>query len=170
MSERRDPNVVDHFGSLFDIALVLLGVLSATETQYFVKFWNDRTALKFAVYPFLIIIPVWLLKELYKRQFERENRTAVFLVLSEFCWEIWILSLSYYLLFLAVYLVPISAIDFSYAVIIGAILFGLVLGAYAVEYRKGVSHYYKSRKWILIRGILMVVGALIVYIIFLPIP
>jgi hypothetical protein len=169
MSQSQPQEREDHFGDMFNIALVLLGVLSATETPYFSKIWNISTALKFAIYPFLLMIMLWLFKELFKKQFEKENRTKVWLVLSETCWEIWSLSLSFYLLFLAIFMVPIPPVDFSYSLIIGAIVFGSILFAYRLEYNDKFPEYYKSLKWIFIRAVLMAVFAYVVYVIFLPI-
>lgn len=66
MSEAQTRNTEDRLGSLFEIALVLLGVLSATETPFFIQIFGNATALKFAISPFLLMIGVWLIKELYK--------------------------------------------------------------------------------------------------------
>jgi hypothetical protein len=50
----------NHLDSSFEIALVLLGVLSTTETPFLIKVFGDTIALKFVITPFLIMIGVWL--------------------------------------------------------------------------------------------------------------
>jgi hypothetical protein len=58
----------EDFGGVFDIVLVPLGVLSATET-YFVKVFRDTVALRFATLPFLTLITVWLIKSCVRVNF-----------------------------------------------------------------------------------------------------
>jgi hypothetical protein len=166
MSERRTPNVEDRFGSIFEIALVLLGIFSATETPFFIKIFGDSVALKFAITPFLLMIVIWLIKELFKNHIPIEH----FLLYSEFCWEIWSLSLAYYLLFFYLYLVPtIPLLAISSSIITGIAMYSLVLIAYFLEYR-GVSKYYKSRKWFLVKLVVIMLGSILVYITFLATP
>jgi len=104
------------FQHIFEIALVLLGVLSATENQYFAKIWGDTIALRFTITPFILIIAVWLLKELFSNKLS----IAESLLFSEFCWELWSLTLTYYLLFFWLYSVPsIPLLAFIEATIFG---------------------------------------------------
>lgn len=153
----------EHFSGLFEIALVLLGVLSATETQYFIKVWGDAVAIKFSTTPFIAMITVWLIKELYKRKITIE----FWLLLSEFCWELWSLTLTFYLLFLWLFEVPtfpqIALID---SIIFGLLMYFIVLVAHYLEYRTLVK-YYKSLKWRIARLILSIIGLLVMYSIFL---
>ena len=163
MSENR----TEQLSSLFEIALVLLGVLSATETSLFFQIFGETVALKFAITPFLMMIVVWLIKELYKNHIPLEYS----LLYSEFCWEIWSLSLAYYLLFFYLYLIPsIPLIAIFSSIVTGIALYSLILGAYFLEYRKSASKYYKSRKWLLVRFIIFIIGLILVSLTFLAIP
>lgn len=166
-NEQVTKNTEDRLGSLFEIALVLLGVLSATETPFFIQIFGNTTALKFAITPFLFMIAVWLIKELYKNHIPLEHS----LLYSEFCWEIWSLSLAYYLLFFYLYLTPkFPSIAIFFSIVTGIAMYALILGAYFLEYRKSASEYYKSRKWLLARLIIIIFGLIAVFLTFLAIP
>jgi hypothetical protein len=167
MSEAQTRNTEDRLGSPFEIALVLLGVLSATETPFFIQIFGNSTALKFAITPFLLMIVVWLIKELYKNHIPLEH----LLLYSEFCWEIWSLSLAYYLLFFYLYLIPtFPSIAIFSSMGTGIGMYTLTLGAYFLEYRKSASKYYKSRKWLLVRLVIITGGLIVVFLTFLAIP
>ncbi len=160
----------EKFSGIFDIALVLLGVLGATETTYFAQVWNDPTALKFAIMPFLFMILIWLIKELYKNALIKENRSELWLLLTETCWQIWSLTLAYYVFFFALTqmsLLPMFAILSS--LLIGFIIFFAVLGAYRYEFKDEVPRYYKTLKWVIIRSVVAAIFAVISYITFIPI-
>jgi hypothetical protein len=160
--------VSDHFSDAFNIALVLLGVLSSAETQFFIGTWGAKTALQFVTFPFLVIIWVWLPKELFKSTFQKDKKHE--LLFSEFCWELWCLTLAFYLLFLYLYLYPQFALmDFLYPLFLGISLYGLIILAYWVEYKTEVE-YYKSRKWIRNRLFTNIAGIAIVLVIFLLTP
>jgi len=151
---------------LFEIALVLLGILSASETQFFIEIFGETTALKFAITPFLFMIVVWLIKELYKNHIPIEHS----LLYSEFCWGIWSLSLAYYLLFFYLYLLPtIPLVAIVSSIVTGLIMYSLIIGAYFLEFRS-VRRYYRSRRWLLVRLIIITVGLIFVYLTFLAIP
>ena len=156
----------EKFSDAFNIALVLLGVLSSAETQFFIQIWGERTALQFVTFPFIIIILVWLPKELFKSSLEKKDE----LLLSEFCWELWCLTLASYLLFLYVHQYPQIILMDSFATLsIGLALYGLIIVAYWTEYKTEVE-YYKSHKWIKRRLFTNIAGILIVLIIFFLTP
>ena len=158
----------EKFSDAFNIALVLLGVLSSAETQFFIQIWGERTALQFVTLPFIIIIFVWLPKELFKSTFRKDKKHE--LLLSEFCWELWCLTLAFYLLFLYLHLYPeIELMDSLVPLSIGLVLYGLIIFAYWTEYKTEVE-YYKSRKWIKRRLLTNIAGILIILVIFLLTP
>jgi hypothetical protein len=160
----------ERFSGIFDVALVLLFVLGSTETTYFAKVWNDQTALKFAVTPFILIILIWLMKELFKADFEKEKKLELWLLTTEWCWEVWSLSLAYYLFFLVLFQLPtFPTIALADALGIGLIIFVAILVAYCRQYREEISNYYKNPKWLIYRAISAIVFAFVVYLIFLPI-
>jgi hypothetical protein len=160
----------ERFSGIFDVALVLLFVLGATETTYFAKVWNDQTALKFTVTPFILIVLIWLMKELFKGDLEKEKKLELWLLTTEWCWEVWSLSLAYYLFFFALFQLPtFPTIALTYALGIGFIIFLAILVAYCRQYREKVSNYYKNPKWLIYRTISAICFAVVVYLIFLPI-
>ena len=160
---------MERFSGIFDIALVLLGVLGATETPYFAKVWNDQTALKFAITPFLLIIFIWLWKELFKGYFERRRKPEYWLLFTEWTWELWSFTLAYYLFFFALYQTPNHpAFAVFYAFGLGLIIYFGISLAYSLEYRDVVRDFYRNRNWLLTR-ILTELGFLaVVYLTFLP--
>lgn len=88
----------EHLDGLFEIALVLLGILSAAEFQYFLTV-EDATkyfyALKVFTVPFIVLILIWLIKELAGFLL---TAPAFKMILSDFCWDFWSFTLLYYLL------------------------------------------------------------------------
>jgi len=154
----------EHFSGLFEIALVLLGVLSATETQYFIRLWGETVALQFSTTPFMLMIFVWLIKEMFKRRISLE----FWLLLSEFCWELWSITLTYYLLFLWLFQIPnypyIALMD---STLLGLVWFALVLFAHKLEY-KTVVEYYRP-KWLLYRVIAYLIGVFAMGLVFLTV-
>lgn len=91
MEKRRN-----HLDSLFEIALVLLGILSAAEFQYFLvieSVENYGYILKVFTIPFVVLIILWLVKELTRG----EASLNLTMLLTEFCWEFWSFVLLYYL-------------------------------------------------------------------------
>lgn len=159
--ERREP-----FRGIFEVALTLLGIFSASEIALFSKTWNDPTALKFAIYPFLIMIFLWITKELYKNRYLVLN-----MFLGEICWVMWSGTFAYYLLFLyLVMMPPFAIIDSIFASLIGVAILFLVEIAYWLEYKdqNEFKDFYRSRKLVVIRGILDIAFLIVVYLIFLP--
>jgi len=158
----------EKLGGTFEIALVLLGVFSAAETPYFAQVWNDAVALRFATVPFFLIIPLWMIKELYQKVFEKENKREVWLLLTELCWELWAIALSYYLLFFWLYQLP-SFPQFGgiYSLMLALVMFGIALGAHYYAYRNEAIYYYNlSSKWSIIRCIVFLAGAALMVLAF----
>lgn len=160
-------NPIEHLDNLFDLALVLLGVLSATETPFLIQIFGETVALKFVTTPFVIMILVWLIKELYKTHLPLEH----LMLYSEFCWEIWSLSLGYYLLFFYLYLVPaLPWLAIICSIGTGIIMYALTAGAYFLEYRKSATKYYKNPKWLLLRFVILAIGILAITLTFYATP
>jgi hypothetical protein len=44
---------------IFEIALVLLGIMSATEFQYLTTIFGSQTALRFSVMPYVVMLILW---------------------------------------------------------------------------------------------------------------
>jgi hypothetical protein len=160
----------ERFSGIFDIALVLLGVLGATETPYFAKVWNDQTALRFAITPFLLIIITWLWKELFKSYFERKKKPELWLLFTEWAWELWCFTLAYYLLFFALSQAPkFTGFDTFYAIALGLIIYFGVELAYGLEYKDEVRSFYRNTKWLLLRILTGLGFVVVIYLIFIPI-
>ena len=70
-----------HLDSLFEIAIVLLGILSAAEFQYFLIKEGENMhayALKVFTVPFIVLIIFWLIKELFSDTFGRLDVKILF--------------------------------------------------------------------------------------------
>ena len=156
----------ERFSSLFRIALVLLGILSAAEFEYFLQIFGPTVALRFSTTPYVLIIPLWLAKELNKKQIS----IKLWLLLSEFCWELLSLTLSYYLLFFWIFQVlgtSLLSLLFGAAVSIAMamLIMAAVWYAYHVQYRT-VIDYYKSRKWFISRFIFLLMAITFIFSVF----
>ena len=139
-----------HLDNLFEIALVLLGILSAAEFQYFLMKEDAEIhmyVLKVFTVPLVVLIILWLAKELARDEFPPN----VTMILTEFCWNLWSFSLFYYLV--NIYIGNIIGIALSFTLSIVLIFF--VNRAYERDSptKKGESMYnfYTSYKWRTIR-------------------
>ncbi len=152
---------------VFEIALVLLGILSASEMMNFASFFGPKTALEFGTIPFIIMILLWIIKEVYMNSLPTE---ALFLLL-ELSWLIWSLTLAYHLLFLYINVYSTTPqIAFLESILTGLIVYGIIIGGYYLENRPD-TRYYDDHKWLVTRSVLMtLVGGIIVYLIFSAIP
>jgi hypothetical protein len=152
----------------FELALVLLGVLSATEFQFLMTVFGDQTALRFVTMPYLIMLLLWIFKEMFK---EKTFSKEVTLLVTELCWELWCLTFAYYLLFLFILMVPtLSIFSFFESMLIGLLTYCLVLIAHYYAYRNEVLYYYTTNKWKSIRLLFVAIGAFIILIVFYIIP
>lgn len=87
---------LDH---LFEIGLVLLGILSAAEFEYSLSIENEEMfayILRVCTVPFIILILFWLVKEIFSDVTSKKLR----MILTDFCWSFWGETLLFYLLFL----------------------------------------------------------------------
>lgn len=86
----------ERLDSLFEYALVLLGVLAAAEFQYFLTTEEEGIfpyALRVFTVPFTIMILFWLVKELFSDTLRSDAK----MLLTEYCWDFWSFTLFYYL-------------------------------------------------------------------------
>ena len=159
----------ERLDSLFEIALVLLGILSASEFQYFLTTEEEALhfyALKVFTVPFVVLIVFWLLKELISDML----RPDVKMLFTEFCWDFLSFTLFYYLL--GIY--GGFQIGVALSFVLSMILNFVVMWAYsrASPVKTGdrsMYNYYKSAKWMLLRGIVVFVGAyMLLVVIVLP--
>ena len=149
-----DRQRIDH---LFEVGLILLGILSAAEFQYVASttplnpfITEEQTmleisyAFKVLTYPPVVLIVAWLLKELLPRARFPNGR----MLLTEFCWGFWGFTLFFFLinfvLFARVYRVNLlwPAI---FSLVLTVILIYQVMQAYARALR-GID-YFRLRKW-----------------------
>ena len=152
---------------LFRHALVLLGILSASEFSYFLKV-GDKAEYPYVFFaftaPYVLMIGTWIAKELGGDWIRLDMK----LLLTEFCWSLWIVTLIYYLVIFWVIrtgqLVEIAAIlglglTFCLNFLIGH--------AHKRAYRSMVD-YFRRPKWLIIRYIVFMVAYLVVTLVFLP--
>jgi len=157
-----------HLDSLFGIALVLLGILSAAEFQYFLIKEEENThpyVLKVFVLPFLVLIILWLVKELFSDMW----RLDVKMLWTELCWDFLSFTLFYYLL--AIYG------GFQIGIVLSFLLSLAMIYAVTWAYRRAspvqegdrsMYNYYKSAKWLLLRWVVIVGAYMLLVRIVLP--
>ena len=159
----------ERLDSLFEIALVLLGILSTAELQYFLTIEEEKLytyALRVYTVPFIVLIVFWLTKELISDML----RLNVRMLFTEFCWDFWSFTLFYYLL--GIY--GGFQIGIALSFLLSMIMIFVVLWAYrrASPVEKGdrsMYNYYKSVKWILSRTFVVFVAAyMLLVLIVLP--
>lgn len=154
-----------HLNDLFRYALILLGILSAAELSYFLRIGN-RAEFPYIFFvftaPYVLIVGTWMAKELGREWIKLDMR----LLLTEFCWSLWIATLIYYLLFF--WLIRAGGFVEIAIVLCWGLTFALVFligHAYKRAYRS-VVYYFKSPKWILIRfTFFMIAYSLVTFVI-----
>lgn len=157
-----------HLDGLFSIALVLLGILSAAEFQYFLlkeKAQLHFYALKVFTVPFVVLIILWLVKELFGDIW----RLDVKMVWTEFCWEFLNFSLFYYLL--AIY--GGFQIGIYFSLFVTLIMTLLVVLAYrraspVTEGDRSMYNFYKSPGWVAFRITVFIIAYLLLIAIVNP--
>jgi len=155
----------ERLDSLFEIALVLLGILSAAEFQYFLTTTEDTGihlyALKVFTTPFVIMIGFWLVKEIFGDTLRSDFK----MLLTEFCWDFWSFTLLYYLLVLTTGLqyggLQIGVI---FPLVLSLLLICTIMWAYRraspVETGdRSMYNYYKSARWRFLRWVVIIVVA-----------
>ena len=154
----------------YEFGLILLGILSASELQYFLTVDPESVflyALRVFTMPFIFLIAFWLIKEIFSDVTGRTVR----MLFTDFCWSLWSFTLFYYLLaLLGGYQISVYAL-FAFSML----LFSCVLWAYerafAEEEGTSVRERVKRLSWILIARYIVFVGAyLLLLSIVLPLP
>lgn len=151
---------IKRLNGLFEIALVLLGILSAAEFQYFLTVEEESLyfyALKVFTVPFIVLIIVWLVKELLTDELDPKHKR----LFTEFCWDFWSFTLFYYLL-------ALYSSAFGLGIVLSFVLSMLLVGTITWVYSKAspvesgdrsMYDYYKTKKWIVIRYVVVFFGA-----------
>ena len=150
--KRRDR--LDH---VFEVALVLLGILSAAEFQYFLTLYtlSDSSSvpvtllyylLRVNTAPFIVLIVSWLAKELFSDMF----RPQVKMLFTEFSWDFLYFALVYYLFVL----IGGYQIGITLSLFLTLILITITTWAYVRAYPStdtSMRRYLINLKWILLR-------------------
>jgi hypothetical protein len=157
-NEYADVNRLD---SLFDKALVLLGILAAAELAYapsLQMLMTDQSNIqllhklveftfRFTTVPFIILILFWMIKELFFKQ-KANKKGELFVTL--FCWDFWSYSLYGFLLILLRLNTGVirenlyaHGVAFTFAII----LIALVGWAYGKTGPNPQSPIYSKAKW-----------------------
>lgn len=156
-----------HLDSLFEIALVLLGVLSASEFQYFLT--EEETmhfyGLKVFTVPILVLIIFWLAKELAGDVLFQKGRV----LLNEFCWEFWSFTLFYYLLGIF----GGFQIGIALSFLLSIVMVFFIQWAYAraspvISDDRSKAGFFKNFLWMGIRAIVFVAAYMLLVLIVLP--
>jgi hypothetical protein len=154
----------ERLDSLFEYALVLLGVLAAAEFQYFLAIEEKKIfpyALRVFTVPFTIMILFWLVKELFSDTLRSDGK----MLLTEYCWDFWSFTLFYYLL--------VMSGGLQYGGLQIGVIFPFLLSIlliYSINWAYGraspvetgdrsMHNYYKSARWLLVRWLVVFVGA-----------
>jgi hypothetical protein len=151
----------EYIDSLFNFALVFLALLSAAEFQYILQISKNSSdwtyMLRVSIIPFLILIPIWLVKEALKNQTSRRFRMFI----TEFCWQYWAFTLFYYLLIFYSFQ-NLSPNFMNYEIYVSLafavlLIFALELAYYRTYIRgpyRDMIEFYKGKRFIIIRPIL----------------
>ena len=153
--------------SLFQIALVLLGILSAAEFQYFLTTEEEKFypyALKVFTVPFVVLIVFWLIREL----FGDVLRSDIKMLFREFCWDFWSFTLFYYLLAIFGFTVGIwSSFALSILFII-SISWAYSRASPVMWGDRSMFNYYRSPRWIVLRILVFMGTYLLLVLIVMP--
>lgn len=161
---QNQPN--NRFSQIFEIALVVLGVLSAAEYDFFKELYGLQHAFKLVTTPIGLIIGIWLTKEIGRDHLSLEK----WLCLTEFSWLLWLLTFSYYQYFAWIIQVPITLGALIGLVIISVLMLGLyylISKAFEFNYCNLIPNYYQNREWRVKRLLLTISGIVIIAFIFL---
>jgi hypothetical protein len=167
----------EHLDSLFEVALVLLGILSAAEFQYFLTAEEETLhfyALRVCTVPFVVLIIFWLTKELFSDAFTdafgHMLGREIQMLFTEFCWDFWSFTLFYYLLgvFGGFQIGILSSLGLSLLLVL-TMMWAYQRASPVESGDRSMHSYYKSFKWLLIRWFVIFVGAyLFLLVIVLP--
>lgn len=154
----------ERFSQIFEIALVLLGLFATAEYEFFKEIWGSQYAFSLVTSPIVVIIVVWLLKEISKDMISIER----WLLLTEFSWSLWVITLGYYSFYWWFIRLPdpnfgiIGAISLS---IVSVGIDWLIKNALHQRYRTVIS-FYKSKKWLSLRLFLLAVAITMLFLLF----
>lgn len=166
MEKRRE-----HLDNMFGIALVLLGILSAAEFQYFLALYplqNPPTVplaylyylLRVNTAPFVVLIISWLVKETYSDAFKPTSK----MLFTEFCWDFFCFTLFYYLLVLiGGFEIGIALSLFLTFLMILAITWAYGRASPVIE-GGSMRDYYTKHKWIALRYGVVFVGSYVLLV------
>ena len=138
----------DRIDSLFRIALVLLGIISSAVFQFDVQYGTTTTfaySVRVTTFPFIILIGVWIGKELLKEWWTFKT----VMPLTEFCWDFWTVTFFYYILSFVNFLNPGRPVFASEAALLLIPFIGLIL-VVQLTYRRihKTEEYYKGPMWV----------------------
>ena len=156
-----------HLDSLFQIALVLLGVLSAAEFQYFLTTEEEKFypyALKVFTVPFVVLIVFWLVRELFSDM----SRSDIKMLFTEFCWDFWSFTLFYYLLAIFGFTVGIWSSFALSILLILSISWAYGRASPIMWGDRSMFNYYRSFKWWVLRLTMFMGAYLLLVIIVIP--
>jgi hypothetical protein len=167
-----DKEKLSRMDSLFQVALVLLGLLAAAEFQ-FISSSPDSTMLyvfRITTLPFVILIILWVGKELVKELFGHRNAT---ILTTLFCWDYLSFNLLYYLLLFTGFQTGIASVEFFGGLSI-VITIGIVLANTAVWliYRKifgPEAQFFKSKRWRVAVILAFTISSVLVLVVMIPI-
>ena len=160
--------------SLFDLALVLLGILSAAEFQYYLTLSNEVETNVHLLYvvtgPFVFMIGAWLTKELFSDRFSSE----VNMISTEFCWAFWSFTLHYYLLLLtSEFQFGGLQIGMFVPLVLSLLLVFSIRWAYSRTYPLEIGDvkmykYFRSIKWTLAWWFMFALAYLLLTVVIIP--
>jgi len=153
---------------LYEFSLVLLGILSAAELQYFLVTEKQELwfyALKVFTLPFLFLILLWLIKEIFKDFFHKQFFSMLF---TEFCWSFWSVSLLYYLLGIVGGVTISVYLTFFLSLLLTFSISWAYKRAFTAEYL--LETYHKNHIWIFRTFIIYCISYFLLLSIVMPIP
>ena len=150
--------------SLFDIAVVVLAILSAGGLAYYLGNPGKTppiNILRVFTYPFIVLFGLWLVNEFLIKNLN--YRLSI--VLRDFCWALWS-----NLLFFNLLSVMGSTIFLAISVfILSALLFSSIMLGYShyarVNDKENYIHYFRSYSWLSEKIIIYCLGYFMVYFI-----
>ncbi len=164
--KRQNPDRID---SLFRIALVLLGIISSAVFQFNQQFGTTTTfsySIRVTTLPFMILIIIWIMKELLKEWLSFNKIMA----LTEFCWDFWDITFFYYAISFINFQNPNQPVNTLQAGLLLLPFIGLILIVY-FTYRKiygADKEYFKKPTWILFSILLFILTYVILVLLVFP--
>jgi hypothetical protein len=155
----------DRLDSLFEIALVLLGILSAAEFQYEQVLYPSASSFffKIATLPFIILILLWIAKELLKEW----DRFGLYMGLTQLCWTLWSMTFWLYMVILFnLTTANFAPLPFLSLTVILLLSFVMVISI-SITYRKVYKNeaYFQGGKWLIVLGVSILVSYFLIRVI-----